>query len=237
MASRWKATALAIALAATTAAGLAATYPAAAAIMCPNCLGFRKAFGQVYVEDGMAPQEQAMVLQTIAMARDRLRGFYGTTESDPEIFVCGDDDCYRRIGGGRSRGMALLNLALFLSPRGTSVTIASHEMSHIELHSRIGLIKTFRRDVPQWFDEGVAVIVSDDGRYLRPTSSPDRCLVEPDGALPTTRSVWIESAASAGLYAKAACRVSRWIAGHGGFPAVTRLLANIAAGESFEMAY
>ncbi|MDX8481912.1 hypothetical protein RFN28_26115 [Mesorhizobium sp. VK24D] len=232
-----KATALAILLIATTTAGLAAAYPMAAAIACPSCLGFKKPSGQVYAEDGMAAQQQAAVLQTIAMARDWLRQFYGTTGSDPEIFVCGDDDCYRKIGGGKSHGMALLNLALFLSPEGMTATIASHEMSHIELHTRIGLIKTFRRDVPQWFDEGVAVLVSDDGRYLRPKSSPDRCLVEPDGALPTTRSAWIESAASTNLYAKAACRVSRWIASRGGSPAVTRLLQNIVAGESFEMAY
>ncbi|WP_156913634.1 hypothetical protein [Mesorhizobium sp. WSM3224] len=132
-----KATALAILLIATTAGGLAAAYPMAAAIACPSCLGFKKASGQVYAEDGMAPQQQAAVLQTIAMARDHLRQFYGTTESVPEIFVCGDDNCYRKIGGGKSRGMALLNLALFLSPKGMTVTIASHEMSHIELHTRI----------------------------------------------------------------------------------------------------
>ncbi|AYG64928.1 MULTISPECIES: hypothetical protein [unclassified Rhizobium] len=232
-----KAATLAILLIATTAAGVSAAYPTVAAVACPNCLGFKKTQGQVYVEDGMAPQQQAAVLQTIAAARDRLRQFYGTIDGDPKIFVCGDDNCYRKIGGGKSRGMALLNLALFLSLQGTTVTIASHEMSHIELHTRIGLIKTFRRDVPQWFDEGVAVLVSDDSRYLRPTSSPDRCLVEPDGALPTSRSAWIESAASTSLYAKAACRVSKWIADHGGSPAVTQLLANVAAGQSFEMVY
>lgn len=232
-----KATALAILLIVTTAAGLAVAYPTAAAVACPSCLGFKKASGQVYVEEGMTPQQQAAALETIAIARERLRQFYGATESNPEIFVCGYDNCYRKIGGGKSRGMAVLNLALFLSPEGVTVTIASHEMSHIELHIRIGLIKTFRRDVPQWFDEGVAVLVSDDDRYLKPVSSPDRCLVEPDGALPTTRSAWIESAASASLYAKAACRVSRWIADHGGSHAVTRLLEKIVAGESFEMAY
>ncbi|MEF0943103.1 hypothetical protein [Rhizobium sp. BR 362] len=185
----------------------------------------------------MAPEQQAAALQTIAIARDRLREFYGATESDPKVFVCGNDNCYRKIGGGKSRGMTLLNLALFLSAKGMTVTIASHEMSHIELHTRIGLIATVRRDVPQWFDEGVAVLVSDDGRYLRPTSSPDRCLVEPNSELPTTRSAWIESAASTSLYAKAACRVSRWIAAHGGPSAVPRLLENILAGESFERAY
>ena len=232
-----KAAVLALLMIATTLAGLSAAYPAAAAVVCPNCLGFERVRGQVYVEDGMTPLEQAAVLQTITMARDRLRQFYGSIDSDPKIFVCAEDDCYRKIGGGKSRGMALLDFALFLSPRGMTVTIASHEMSHIELHTRIGLIKAVRRDVPQWFDEGVAVLVSDDGRYLRPASSPDRCLAEPDGALPTTRSAWIESAASASLYAKAACRVSRWTADHGGSPAVTRLLATIAAGESFETAY
>ncbi|MBZ9705336.1 hypothetical protein LB543_01155 [Mesorhizobium sp. ESP7-2] len=232
-----KAIVLAILLIATTAAGLAAAYPMAAAMACPSCLGFKKDSGQVYVEDSMTPQQQTAALKTIAMARERLRRFYGAIESNPEIFICGEDHCYRKIGGGKSRGMAILNLALFLSPKGVTVTIASHEMSHIELHTRIGLIKTFRRDVPQWFDEGVAVVVSDDDRYLKPISSPDRCLVEPDGALPTTRSAWIESAASAGLYAKAACRASRWIADHDGPRALTRLLEKIAAGESFEMAY
>ncbi|MDK4719263.1 MULTISPECIES: hypothetical protein [Rhizobium] len=232
-----KAATLAVLLIATTAAGLLAAYPAIAAVVCPNCMGFKRARGQVYVEDGMASQQQAAVLKTIAMARDQLRQFYGTIDSDPRIFVCGDDNCYRKIGGGGSRGMALLDFALFLSLQGTTVTIASHEMSHIELHTRIGLIKTFRRDVPQWFDEGIAVLVSNDGRYLRPASSPDRCLVEPDDTLPTSRRAWIESAASVNLYAKAACRVSRWIATHGGPPAVTRLLADIAAGQSFDMVY
>jgi hypothetical protein len=232
-----KAAMVAIVLIATAAAGLWAAYPAAAAVVCPECLGFEQAAPHVYMEEGMAQREQAAALQTIGIARDRLRQFYGTTESDPTIFVCGDDNCYRKIGGGRSRGMALLDRALFLSPQGATVVIASHEMSHIELHARIGLIRTLRRDVPQWFDEGVAVLVSDDDRYLRPASSPDRCLVEPDGALPTTRSAWMENAASSNLYAQAACRVARWVAHHGGSPAVTRLLANIAAGESFETAY
>ena len=172
---------------------LAAVYPAMAAVVCPGCLGFERAEGQVYVEAGMSSAERAAVLDTVGAARRRLQQFYGTVESAPKIFICGDDACYRQAGGGGSRGMALLDFALFLSPRGTTVTIASHEMSHIELHTRIGLVRTSRRDVPQWFDEGVAVFVSDDQRYLKSASVADRCLEAPDGALPTTRSAWMRA--------------------------------------------
>src|SRR5690242_8766461 len=111
---RWlKAIGLATVVSATAAAGAAIAYPLPVAGLCPSCLGFEKASDRLYVEDGMAPRERAAALPTIAAARDRLRGFYGAAQSDPAIFICGDDNCYRGIGGGRSRGMALLSLALF----------------------------------------------------------------------------------------------------------------------------
>lgn len=213
------------------------TYPALAAELCPNCMGFSNAGDHVFVEQGMPVDRMQEAVETIGLARDRVRNFYRDGMGNPDIFVCGDDDCYRRLGGGGSKGMALLDVALFLSPRGTSVTIAAHELSHIELHRRIGIVKTYRRAVPQWFDEGLAVVISEDSRYLKPASAGDRCLAAPDGAMPATREAWIESAQTSGLYAKAACRVSRWISGHGGSDAAIALLRTVASGASFTEAY
>lgn len=226
----------AVVLAAALLIGISIAYPALAAVACPTCVGFRAAGDRMFVDRSMSLAETEHAIELIDAARQRVRNFYGTTISNPEILICADQACYGRFGGG-SRGMALLDWALLLSPRGTSVTIASHEMSHIELHRRIGLIKTYRRAVPQWFDEGVAVFVSDDERYLKPASRGDRCRVGPDGALPTTRAAWIETAQSADLYAKAACRVSRWIAAHGGSESVRNLLAAVANGTAFATAY
>ena len=102
----------------------------------------------------------------------------------------------------------MLNRAVMLSPRGIDPVIAAHELTHVELHARLG-----RGSVPQWFDEGLAVLVADDLRYLRPAGEGDRCLVTPTGPLPDTLSGWLRAASvDAQVYAQAACAVSRWTA-------------------------
>ena len=217
--------------------GLALAYPAAAAVACPGCFGFEPLADHTYVAGSLGVPSKDGIRSLVTAAEDRVRTFYGARESDPRLFVCASEACYARVGGGGSRGMALLDRALFVSPRGTDVVIMSHELSHIELHSRLGLLKTVRRDIPQWFDEGLAVNISDDPRYLAPRESGDRCLVASDEALPTDRSSWIEMAAHRDLYAKAACRVSRWLAANGGTKALLGLIAQVKAGVPFETAY
>ncbi|WP_342154128.1 hypothetical protein [Methylorubrum sp. SB2] len=139
------------------------------------------------------------------------------------MLLCATEACYRPLGGC-SRGITLLDRALILSPRGADAVIAAHELAHAELHRRIGLAATLGRAVPQWFDEGLAVVVSDDPRYLAP--GPDRCRVEPGGDLPASRAAWIETAEATGLYARAACKVSRWLHVHGGAVGILRLVAS-----------
>lgn len=216
---------------------LGLAYPAAAAVACPGCFGFSPLADHTYAAGPLAADNTADVLSLAAAAEDRVRAFYGERESDPRLFICGTDACYRRVGGGGSRGMALLDAALFVSPRGIDIVIVSHELSHIELHHRLGLLRTVRRDIPQWFDEGLAVNISDDPRYLAPRGKGDRCLVASDETLPAERYAWIETAASRDLYAKAACRVSRWLAANGGSQALLRLIVRVKAGVPFDEAY
>ena len=216
-------------------AGLHVAYPAVAAASCPRCYGFDKVADNVYVEQGMSVELRATVQTTVDAARDRVRHFYGSLTGNPSVLVCATEPCYYRFGG-KSRGLAVLDQALFLSPRGSSLVIAAHELSHIELHHRLGLLKTVSKSIPQWFDEGVAVVVSDDPRYLGPVGPGDRCLKEPHGDLPESRAAWIETAQSADLYTQAACEVSRWIAGHGGPSAVARLVDAVANGTRFDTA-
>ena len=197
--------------------------PAAAAAGCPTCYGFTDLGDGVYVDGKMPADRQAEAKITVEAARDRVRAFYGDLQSNPRVLICATDACYRPLGGS-SRGITLLDRALILSPRGTDAVIAAHELAHAELHRRIGLTATLGRSVPQWFDEGLAVVVSDDPRYL--TSGPDRCRAEPGGGLPASRAAWIETAESAGLYARAACKVSRWLDAHGGAAGILRLVAS-----------
>ena len=87
--------------------------------------------------------------------------------------------------------------------------------------------------MPAWFDEGVAVIVSDDGRYLKPgMEGAQRCTVQPDGPLPESPFKWEPAAGKIHtLYAQAACAVLQWMDANGGQPGLLAALAKTADGE------
>jgi len=200
-------------------------FPAVDATACPGCYGLERVRKGLHVEPGLDAAQRAQMAAVADAAERRVEAYFGGLRSDPDFLACATDECYARIGGGRERGVAVLNRAVMLSPRGLDPVIATHEFTHVELHARLG-----RGSVPQWFDEGLAVLVSDDPRYLRPTGEGDRCLVEPAGPLPETLGDWLGAAsADAQVYAQAACAVSRWTARND----VHVLIADLAAGGSF----
>jgi hypothetical protein len=217
----------------TVAAGITAvTFPVVAAVACPACRGLDRLADGVYAEPGQTPVQRRQVLAVLATADERIRAFYGSRRSRPRVLVCRTPACYHRIGGGGEKGQSVLDVGLILSPDGINGVIAAHELAHVEFHERLG---GARRGVPQWFDEGLAVLVADDPRYLAPVSAADRCLVEPGGPLPTTGDRWRRAAtADPDTYARAACVVSRWVAGHGGPPAVTGLIGKLSGGAHFD---
>lgn len=188
---------------------LGMAFPAVAATACPRCFGLSEVAPEIYTTPD-ATAEQTRTLATLtAEARDRVAALYGSQQSAPTVVACFDDACYGRIGGGGERGVAVLNRAVMLSPRGIDADILAHEMSHVELDQRLGGAHT---QVPQWFDEGLAVLAGDDRRYVAPPGSADRCLARADGPLPVTLDEWLKAAsADSTVYAKAACEVSRWI--------------------------
>lgn len=207
-------------------------YPAAAAVACPSCYCFKSLDDGLYVDGAMSMAEQAHARKIVAEARGKVSAFYGSLEGRPRILICVTQDCYGRVGGG-SRGMAMLDAALILAPGGTNPVIAAHELSHIELHRRIGWTKTFEKAIPQWFDEGLAVVVSGDPRYLKPQGAADRCMSEPASDLPVTRGDWVAHVERDDLYPKAACWVLRWMQARGGPAGIVRLAEAIGDGADF----
>lgn len=210
---------------------VAVAYPSVAATTCPGCYGLTELSDGVYVERGLSDAQRRQVGRTVTDAGERVRRFYGGRVSAPRLIVCLTEECYRGIGGGKEKGVAVLNRAVMLSPRGLDPVIAAHELSHVELHARLD------GEVPQWFDEGLAVVVSGDPRYLAPAGPGDRCLVVPTGPLPGSLDGWLRAAsADPDTYAKAACRVSRWLAANDGGAGFHRLIARLNAGTSFTTA-
>jgi hypothetical protein len=213
-------------------AALIFAYPAGAAAACPQCFGFARIDEGLFVQDSMPSEIRQQADDVVRRARERVREFYGDSIGTPSVLVCATNDCYSRMHGGRSRGMALSTFALVLSPRGTTVTIAAHELSHIELHTRIGALRAYEGAIPAWFDEGLAVVASDDARYLKPEGWLDRCLETSDEPLPLTQAAWLRRA-NDHMYAVAACRVSRWLTANGGQDGLLRLTQRIADGADF----
>jgi hypothetical protein len=215
---------------------LAVFQPAIVAIGCPPCFGFARLEANVFIDRDATPDERDEARAIADGALHKIGAFYGQQKSAPDLFLCTTAACYSRIGGGGSRGMAILDLALFLSPQGFTPVIATHELSHIELHKRLGRLKTLHRAIPQWFDEGVAIVVSEDPRYPLAQTGAE-CVAAFQGDMPVTRSAWIQEAEHGQLYAKAAQRVGCWMTARGGPPAIVDLIGKVAAGMSFEDAY
>ncbi|MEV4346781.1 hypothetical protein AB0J83_20175 [Actinoplanes sp. NPDC049596] len=201
-----------------TVGGLVVAYPSVAATACPGCYGMKRVAEGVYGERGLTAVQQGQLVALAVDARRRVEAFYGSRASAPRLVACFTEKCYQRIGGGGEKGVAVLNRAVMLSPRGLDPVIASHEMAHVELHERLD------RDAPQWFDEGLAVVVSGDSRYLG-----EHCRVPFDGPLPETLRAWLDAAtADEQVYSKAACRVQRWLDATGGRDAVLALAGGAA---------
>ncbi|WP_249998046.1 hypothetical protein [Actinoplanes sp. M2I2] len=244
---RWIAAGV-VALLVVAAGGLAVAYPSVAATTCPGCYGLTRVADGLWSERDLSTARKDQLTALAADARRRVGDFYGGRRSDPRLVACYTDECYDRIGGGGEKGIAVLNRAVMLSPRGLDVVIAAHEMSHVELHERLDA------EVPQWFDEGLAVVVSDDPRYLGEHCPPPGKTSQPDEALPNeapsneapsnealsneplpgTLSDWLTAAsADPQVYSRAGCRVSRWLEANGGPPAAIKLIDDLNRGEPF----
>ncbi|WP_329081419.1 MULTISPECIES: hypothetical protein [unclassified Streptosporangium] len=209
-------------------AGVAVAFPSVAATTCPGCYGMKQVRTGLYLEPGLPAARERQVAEVVDAANRRVAGFYGGRRSSPDILACLTATCYQKIGGGGERGIAVLNRAVMLSPNGVDPVIAAHEMSHVELHTRFG---SGAGPIPQWFDEGLAVVVSGDPRYLKPETSGDRCRVSTQEALPQTLDDWLRMAkADQDTYAKAACRASQWLEANGGSKAVLELIEHMNGG-------
>ncbi|MGA9854665.1 MAG: hypothetical protein WBR29_05245 [Gammaproteobacteria bacterium] len=210
-----------------------------AVAVCPLCFGFEKIGTGIYVQHGMPLDEQARATHLLVLADDRIRDFYGHIEYRPRVLICATQECIGRIGGGDAASGSVGAYVLLLGPKGVNEIDITHELSLIEVSGRIGLYHSIMDTVPAWFDEGVAVVASDAPEFAAlAKANRNGCLDKPTDDLPVDKTKWIEEASEYPfIYTQAGCRVADWMAIRGGSAAVSRLLARIAKGESFDKVY
>lgn len=169
--------------------------------------------------------------------------------SSPELWVCHTEACNTRLGGGSSLGITFRYSRVLLSPRGLSAGLLAHEYSHAELLYRVGLMKGTK--IPRWFDEGVAVWLSDlphhsEAMYQRVLAAG---IKPPELSTLVTYSDWTAAVGKYGdhlkgphstkvnvVYPTAGHEIRRWvgIVGAGG---IGRLVQAVADGQDFATTY
>lgn len=128
--------------------------------------GLEEVAPDVRVEASASADQRAHALQMRNDAFRRLVDVMGTVSSQPIHVFCFTEDCFQRFGGGSPRAKAFGDVRTLIGPAGLTTAYVAHEWWHIELHHRVGYWVV--RKLPRWFDEGVAVWVSDDPRYGEP---------------------------------------------------------------------
>jgi hypothetical protein len=200
----------------------------------PGWFGFSEISEGVYVDNQMPPVQRQEFLNTLSLAKNRVSVFFGGIEGSPKVFACSSEECYVGHGGGTDKGKAYGDSMLLLSPRGLDAVIASHELTHIELHHRIGAFKSWRA-VPPWFDEGLAVLVSEDPRFtdeawLKATDNGHNVPELKDIGKMLGRSDRQLS------YGTAKREVSKWYQ-RAGRKGLVQLIAEVKAGKDFDSAF
>lgn len=212
--------------------GIVIAWPAMAAYVCPSCYGLEPVTSNLFVESAMPATDRATLRETVATAAAQVATFYGSFDRRPTVLACETAACDHRLGGRGARATTFGTLFIRVSPRGLNQTILTHEFSHVEFHARVGDYRLLTGSVPAWFDEGLAAIVSNDSRYLRPgLTGETRCLVEPGGDMPSSPFQWsAEAGKTPALYAHAACRVMRWLDANGGLMGLRVAIQGVADG-------
>jgi hypothetical protein len=223
--------------------GVLLCVPTIAAAACPSCYGMVRIGDNVFVDAAMGEQRRRELQVSLSTAESKVTAFFGSLSRRRIILACADEDCERRLaswveGSAKVRAFAYRvgRLSVIrLSPRGQSHTIIAHELSHVQVREKIGPVTQLLGVFPAWFDEGLAVLVSEDDRYFNAgESAAERCLPTPDEALPSNPVSWDATAgASPWIYANAACQVMRWMETHGGREAVLAAIADVGAGKPF----
>ena len=199
--------------------GLLWSTPALGAYLCPTCYGLERVAEGVYAEAD-APDFGPIITE----ARARVAAYYGAFERQPVLLICQSDTCHGRLGSGGARAVTYGAQFIYVSPRGLQPEILAHEFSHIALHARVGLWGLLTGAIPVWFDEGLAVLVSQDQRYLDPENKAVACDGVRASGLPVSSRDWRRLAGqhTQSLYHDAGCAAQARLADKGGLAAAMR---------------
>jgi hypothetical protein len=128
-------------------------------------IGMKNIAPYIYVEANMSLKQQKIVLTEFKNSQQYLVDIYGDIKTNPNLYFCESKSCAESIGMyGTVVGNRLVN-SLILTKKGTTKEIIAHELAHEELSYRVGGLYRWWKEIPIWFDEGLAVYISNEHRH------------------------------------------------------------------------
>jgi len=127
-------------------------------LLAPESFGLIPVAPQLYVEAGTDEATRDRLRANMARAEAAIHKAYGNVSARPNVHACITEKCYASFGG-RGSVAKVFGQRILLSPRGLNWHFLAHEWSHAEMSTRLTLF-TWKR-MPQWFDEGLAVVISE----------------------------------------------------------------------------
>lgn len=124
----------------------------------PETFGFVSLEPNVYIEQTADDATKSQLRQAMAKAREAISRTFGDTKARPVVNACVTERCFWTYGG-RGETAKVYGNRILLSFRGLNWHFIAHEWSHTEMSTRLSFFAWKR--MPQWFDEGVAVAVSE----------------------------------------------------------------------------
>lgn len=177
----------------------------------------------------------------LATSQQAVEASLGPLRSTPRVVFAERPETLRRFTGStRVVSVTMLvpgTAVVVLGPAGQQVIYLTHERVHAELHARLGYRRVMGA-VPAWFQEGLAMAISQDDRY------PESAWRLRQQALGWTLADLADygrfnrRAAQDGLvaYGMAQAAVVRWL-GQAGPSGLQQLLRDVEGGEPFQSAF
>jgi hypothetical protein len=219
-------------------------------ILPPSWSGMEAVADDVWAEKQASAEQRARYLSFRETGRSQAALVLGALQTSPTHVFCETAACFDRLGGGRPRAKTFGSFRALYSPNGLSAHYVAHESWHAEFNSRAGWSAS--RKVPAWFDEGVAVWLSEDPDYaeavyqgLRARGIEPPALTELETSEGFNRAMdrfgdynWAAKAAGAPsvVYTTAAHEIRRWI-GVVGPAGLIALMDGLARGTPFNELY
>jgi hypothetical protein len=191
---------------------LLATLPAAAQGMPGVPRGMVSINNRIWVDRNTTAADRKAIIRRIAAAETGIAKAFGKRRSAPLWQICATTAC-DKANGMRGRAMTYGPILITVTSKAVKDDKTYlHEHVHAEMASALPLAIGATARLPNWFDEGLATVISRSAGY--PKNRGKECKAVAKQPLPKTRNDFVRLSKKGGstkVYLRSACAVLDWL--------------------------